>query len=352
MRTPFGGGPRKGGAGSTFELSAGRVAEDQAELRRLEVELALRTGEWPEWAVAAPPVVRYRHLAARPDETGDVLPLYAEHLASSVCAPWARTSLGSLRELAEVSGGPLAGLSAAQASAFLDHVRRTPGPHLKRKGRRTVATRNRALAACSRFYRWAVLTGRAPVNPFAGIRQLKEPDIETIEHLSRAERDKVLAAAESLPDGVAVWLALWCGMRRGEVARCRWAEIDLDRRRLQVTKSKTGKRRSIDLARPLVERLTQTPKTKRRGRVVPWPAETLAWEYQATALLDRLRERLPKLAKRIRWNVFRHTFASLLAQANVSLWKISEWLGNDVAVCQKHYAGQMPRHDEDIEKLA
>lgn len=47
-------------------------------------------------------------------------------------------------------------------------------------------------------------------------------------------------------------------------------------------------------------------------------------------------------------HVARHTFASLLASAGVSIYKIAQWLGDDVRVVQKHYAKLMPR-DADIE---
>ena len=48
-------------------------------------------------------------------------------------------------------------------------------------------------------------------------------------------------------------------------------------------------------------------------------------------------------------HIMRHTFASLLASAGVSIFKIAQWLGDDVRVTQKHYAKLLPK-DEDIEK--
>jgi integrase len=47
-------------------------------------------------------------------------------------------------------------------------------------------------------------------------------------------------------------------------------------------------------------------------------------------------------------HVARHTFASLLASAGVSIYKIAQWLGDDVRVVQKHYAKLLPK-DADIE---
>ena len=48
-------------------------------------------------------------------------------------------------------------------------------------------------------------------------------------------------------------------------------------------------------------------------------------------------------------HVMRHTFASLLASRGVSIYKISQWLGDDVRVVQLHYAKLLPK-DEDIER--
>ena len=55
----------------------------------------------------------------------------------------------------------------------------------------------------------------------------------------------------------------------------------------------------------------------------------------------------------IGWTPFRHTFASMLAQAGVPLDKINAWMGNSPQVCRRHYAQFVPRgaHDEGIDKL-
>jgi integrase len=47
-------------------------------------------------------------------------------------------------------------------------------------------------------------------------------------------------------------------------------------------------------------------------------------------------------------HIARHTFASLEASAGISIYKIAQWLGDDVRVVQNHYAKLLPK-DEDIE---
>ncbi len=62
---------------------------------------------------------------------------------------------------------------------------------------------------------------------------------------------------------------------------------------------------------------------------------------------------LKSILGRIGWNPFRHTFGSLLAQAGVSIDKISAWMGNTPEVCRRHYAQFIPRdrRDSEIDKL-
>lgn len=48
-------------------------------------------------------------------------------------------------------------------------------------------------------------------------------------------------------------------------------------------------------------------------------------------------------------HIMRHTFASLLASAGVSIFKIAQWLGDEVRVVEKHYAKLIP-NDSEIDR--
>jgi integrase len=48
-------------------------------------------------------------------------------------------------------------------------------------------------------------------------------------------------------------------------------------------------------------------------------------------------------------HVMRHTFASLLASASVSIYKIAQWMGDDVKVVERHYAKLLP-NDSEIDR--
>ena len=48
-------------------------------------------------------------------------------------------------------------------------------------------------------------------------------------------------------------------------------------------------------------------------------------------------------------HIMRHTFASLLASAGVSIFKIAHWMGDEVRVVEKHYAKLVP-NDSEIDR--
>ena len=142
------------------------------------------------------------------------------------------------------------------------------------------------------------------------------------------------------------------GMRRSEIGRAKWGDLRLEQKRILVPVAKTKRPRVIPLAAPLQEMLgTQAEQKKPGALIIPRRHE---WEWEARMVLERLRKGCPDVPRaRIRWNAFRHTFGSLLAQEGVSLDKIAAWMGNSPQICRRHYAQFVPRdrHDEDIERL-
>lgn len=347
---------RWGVRGKKFELSVGKIPAPEAETYRLEIEIALRRHEWPDWALAAEPVKRYLRQCCREDslpQSGGLYEDYQAHLAGSGnSGRWNTNCLAFLRELQDFAGErgeTLATATPAIAQAFLDRIPGSEGRRHPTK-KRKLSTRNRGLTACKKFYRWAAETGRVRENPFRNCRQVKTEEIEEIFHLTKKERDRLLKKADELGHGLPVWLACHAGLRRGEIQRLKWGDINFQTRKLLVRKSKNKKRRVVDLSGKLLARL----KTERRGakaRVVRWrEAEDAAWQRDAELLLEELRSAFPKWPpEKLSFYCWRHTFASLLAQAGVSIFKIAGWLGNDVKVCTRHYAAMLPTHDSDID---
>ena len=310
-------------------------AEDETAAKATldRVRLALKGyGDWPPEVAGAEAVRRWLDRDAAPVD--DAPARYAKQLACS--EGWRERSRTFVREF-EKWCGDLRAATPAQAQSWLADV----------AGRQAMETRNKRLVVLKKFYKWARRTLNWPRNPFEAESQVRAARQETqIKYLTRAERDRVLAAADGVRDGLAAWIALYAGLRRNEIWRLRWEDIDLQAGRL-VAQSKRGAPRTVPLAAPLLERLRQAAGKEATGPLFKFT------DAAALGLLQRLQAALPDLASLIHYNVFRHTFCSLLAQAGVSIDKISSWSGHLPQVCRSHYARFTPRdgRDEDIDRL-
>lgn len=268
---------------------------------------------------------------------GDILAAYADELRASVTsATWAATSLMRLRRLADTCG-PLLDITTATADQYLTSLPYTP------------ATRNRHLIVFSRFYKWCIRTGRASVNPFAGIKQVRESRPIVITYCTASERKTIIDAARASgrPEWLAVPIALYAGLRRGEIAGLLWSDIRRQEGHIVVQKTKTGRARLVPLHRDLIALLPADGK----GYAVDIPKSQNRSMY-LELLLRHLRPMLPT-GTPCGWNIFRHTFGSLLAQSGVPIDKICAWMGNTPQVCRAHYAQFVPRDgkDADIDKM-
>ncbi|MFP4028638.1 MAG: tyrosine-type recombinase/integrase [Candidatus Brocadiia bacterium] len=139
-------------------------------------------------------------------------------------------------------------------------------------------------------------------------------------------------------------------MRRSEIWRARWRDVRFGERRITVPTTKTKQPRVVPLASAL-ESILKTSAGEKDGYIVP---RRRKWTWEARCILEELRRMCGNIPRdRIRWNAWRHTFATLLVQDGVSLDKISAWMGNSPEICRRHYAQFVPRgrHDEDIERL-
>jgi integrase len=316
---------------STKEIGIGYVSEVDAETARQTIALALRGAcEWPPWASkAAPrtgPEVDHSDLEA-------TLAQYREHLKANCTPLWAATSAHYVRLWLDHAAPGEATVRDAQA--FLDGF-----------SGKAAGTRNHIRNCCGRFQKWLGKT-----NVFREIRKAKVADPEEgIQYFTREERDAILAAmADNERAIAALWIAFFAGLRREEIARLDWSDIDFPSNRITIRKSKTSRRRVLPLSGKLAEFLL--PRKKKSGHIVPWNhgAEGTDWKSIARDVTTNVCRAIPHLEDRASWNTFRHTFASLLVQppARVSIDTISAWLGNSPEVCRRHYAQFVPRDAKD-----
>ncbi len=129
-------------------------------------------------------------------------------------------------------------------------------------------------------------------------------------------------------------LALHTGMRRGEILRLMWQDIDFNRKLLTVQKSKNGEKRSIPMSKTLCNQLVDQKVRDISGRIFPIAVRSLR-----CAFLKALRK---TGIENFKFHDLRHTFATRLVQNGADLYKVKELLGHKTITMTMRYAHHCP----------
>jgi integrase len=174
----------------------------------------------------------------------------------------------------------------------------------------TETTINRDLECVRRILYWAVDEGFLPANPLARIK-LEKPRRKKRPVMSLAEEEKLIR--DSAPHLRKINIcAIDTGMRRGEILSQDWKDVDLPRRIIVVTQSKTpgGECREIPMTERIYKMLAEKPQ-----------AEGLIFTYEGkpihrikTAWNTAVRR---AQIRRFRFKDLRATFNSRLIEAGV-----------------------------------
>jgi len=229
---------------------------------------------------------------------------------------------------------------------------------------RAPKTLHNYLSAISSFCQFLVENGRLSTNPCRSIR-LARLDRGVPCYLLPDELELALAVARKCGIWAEIMVDVSTGLRLGELARLRWEEIDFNNRQLLVSRSKSGRPRTIPLCADAIAALqAQYQLTGKFEHVFParrtWRG---GWRY-----IDQQRSQqsflhafapIQNAVAKFRscrgtgraFHLLRHTFASRLAQAGVSLYKIAAWLGHSDPKTTQIYAHLQPGFDDEIEAV-
>ena len=234
------------------------------------------------------------------------------------------------------------------------------------------ATYNQDVMDLRKFFCWARDQRLRPDNPATRLQTVRVPRKRPAYHTAR-ECESILRCfqeprsrdfssgrhnrkGQSFEEAQAAWerhqgyeaavaVAIGCGLRLGEIRRLAWADINLRARKLVVEKSKTNRPRTVPVPAWALEILRRCRPRGGKG-LVPVPGHGgimrlfLAW----------LRMRADVATAT--WGIWRHTYGSLLAQNNVSLYKISKWMGHSsFQTTVTHYAELQEGYDAAAEQM-
>lgn len=171
-------------------------------------------------------------------------------------------------------------------------------------------TVNRDLEALRHMLFWAVDEGLLSINPLSRVLMVRERRKPRL--VVNLIEEKMLLAVAAKHLQYIIIAALDSGMRRGEILGQRWEHVDLSRRLLYVTKSKTpeGEAREIPLSNRLFDLLSTTK--QKEGLIFTFkgqPIHKLKTGWKAAIRRAGLRY--------FRFHDLRHTFNTRLMEAGV-----------------------------------
>ncbi len=217
--------------------------------------------------------------------------------------------------------------------------------NLQKKGLRRNSLRNIA-GMLNRVLEGAVKKKLLLANPCTGV-ELPDRDSIQISALNKSEQKRLENAAQDDQDGIPIMIALYTGMRIGEICGLRWSDIDFDAGTIRVQRT-IQRIEDMDKKNGETKMVFGTPKSIRSDRVIPMPQKLYALlreekdkatgEYVVSckghyAEPRVVRYRYQRIAdkagiKQIHFHGLRHTFATRCIEMQMDIAVISRILGH------------------------
>ncbi len=303
--------------------------------------------------------------AARREGKGATL----EGFLSEVYEPWAVENLKTGTEIVRALRSTYSGMLRKNINSISAHDVEKWRTKQHKSGMSTSST-NRYITYLSAMFTRAVEWGFLDAHPLKGKVKKAREDTSHIRFLSPNELDRLFKALDAREDRIRkerhtanqwreergrellpalsdcmfadhlkpmVLLSLNTGLRRGELLKLEWTDIDLERATLRVRpeNAKSGKGRHVGLNKTVLEALHGWRDVKMGERLVfpgkggkPFGHVNTAWR----GVLKGAK------IKNFRWHDMRHHFASMLVQKGVDLYVVKELLGHSSIAITERYA--------------
>jgi integrase len=164
-------------------------------------------------------------------------------------------------------------------------------------------------------------------------------------------RDKLIRKCKRADLKFVLFCGFHAGMRKNEIIEARPDWFDLGAKLIHIRKTSTFRPKDRDERTiPMTSEFKAFLKNYGLRSPfmlhpeIPHGKSRYRWDFRRPWVKYMVRHKCSEVTP----HIARHTFASLLASAGVSIYKIAQWLGDDVRVVQQHYAKLLPK-DADIE---
>jgi integrase len=219
----------------------------------------------------------------------------------------------------------------------------------RKVGKEAKVEANRCVETLRAAWRWAEREGLLPdglQDPTKRIRRFKERSRDR--WLRKEEVARLMEAVQAEEDPhvrAAVPLLLLTGLRKNELLRARWSDVDLELGEVYLRRTKAGTAQVRLLPAPAVRILQELPRIKDSPHVFPSPTNPA----KPRGDFKRPWERIRKSAKLedVTLHDLRRTAGSHMAQAGVPLQVIQEVLGHSHSGVTRLYARLSSENERD-----
>jgi integrase len=230
--------------------------------------------------------------------------------------------------LREAFTGYLSGITAKQVEEYKVQRRKVVSP----------ATVNREIALLKHMCTKAMEWGYLRANPLKRVKFLKEPP-GRLRYLTRDEMEGLLAACPPHLRPIVV-VALHTGMRKSEILRLKWQDVDFARKTIIVRKTKNNEPNVLPINQTLLGELQHVPHHLHSAYVF---CNTAGDPYDEVKRSFNTACRKAGI-KDFRFHDLRHTFASHLIMNGVDLKTVMRLLGHKDIRMTLRYAHLSPEH--------
>ena len=217
------------------------------------------------------------------------------------------------------------------------HIDKFKIQQLKRVSPITVNVYLRTLrAAFNHAIRWNDIEK----NPFKGVEMVRIPERAPL-YFKKEEIKQIMKAIKEdwLKDAIS--FTLLTGLRRGEMVNLRWEDVNLDSRLIYIEshatlRTKAGKRRAI----PLNDDAMKVLRNRYPGRECEYVFTHRGNQLHGEWVSEKFRYYVRKsgLNKKLHFHSLRHTFATWLVKAGVSIYEVQKLLGHSNVTITQVYS--------------
>ncbi len=184
----------------------------------------------------------------------------------------------------------------------------------------SAGTINRELAVISAAVSEARLRGHIENRPDELVKFLKGPE-RAVRGITIEEEKTLLGTCSPDLRGIII-VALHTGMRRSEILRLEWADIDLHKRMITLELGKSGEPRYVPINDVAHQAFQETPKS------LGEKAKLVFGHWKDSALQSSFDRAKRRVGLKVTFHQFRHTFATRLIEAGVNVRVVQRLLGH------------------------